>query len=162
MSPRYASRPRVVFDCNIFLQALVNPNGPSGRCKQLVDGGQVELFVSDQIIEEIIAVLNRPRIRQLAPALTIGVIKAFIEDIRIKSIFLKNIPDEFVFERDPKDSCYINLALIANAMFLVSRDRDLLDLMEKTTSSAREFQSRYPHLRITDPSAFLFAVSNQP
>ena len=34
--------PRVVFDCNVFLQALVNPNGAAGECKNLLDSGEIE------------------------------------------------------------------------------------------------------------------------
>lgn len=45
--------PAVVFDCNIFLQAVLNPNGAAGACKQLVDRGQVELFVSPQVLAEV-------------------------------------------------------------------------------------------------------------
>ena len=26
--------PKVVYDCNIFVQALINLNGPAGRCLQ--------------------------------------------------------------------------------------------------------------------------------
>jgi predicted nucleic acid-binding protein len=44
MSPSYTAVPKVVFDCNVFLQALVNPRGPSGRCKQLVDSGEIEFL----------------------------------------------------------------------------------------------------------------------
>lgn len=48
MSPTTPAIPKVVFDCNVFLQAVVNPNGPSGRCKQLVDRGAIELYVSSE------------------------------------------------------------------------------------------------------------------
>lgn len=94
---------KVVFDCNVFLQALLNPNGPAGQCNQLVDTGEVELYVSEEVLAEVAEVLSRPRIRKLAPALTIEVIEAFIVDLRLKSICLRNIPEEYHFERDPKD-----------------------------------------------------------
>ena len=78
--------PRVVFDCNVFLQALVNPNGAAGECKKLLDGGEIELFVSASVLSEIAEVLSRPKVRALAPNLTLEKIVAFIEDIRMKSI----------------------------------------------------------------------------
>ena len=88
----------------------------------------------------------------LAPALTIEVIEAFIADVRLKSICLRNVPEEYHFERDPKDTCYINLAIVAGAKFIVSRDSDLLDLMKPDGKAAGEFQRRYPMLKIINPS----------
>lgn len=53
-------------------------------------------------------------------------------------------------ERDPKDEPYLNLAIATKAEYLVTRDRDLLDLMHDSS-----FQQRYPDLRILDPVEFL-------
>ena len=157
----YPTVPRVVFDCNVFLQALVNPHGPAGQCKQLVDRGEVELFVSAEVLAEVSEVLSRPRVRKLAPDLTVEVIEAFITDIRLKAICLSNVPEEYRFERDPKDTRYINLALAANASFIVSRDHDLLDLMKPQRADAHEFQRRYPLLKIVQPVDLLAEVMSK-
>ncbi len=161
MSPITSAITKVVFDCNVFLQALVNPNGPAGRCKQLVDRGEVELFVSEEVLTEMAEVLSRPRTRKLAPALTIEVIEAFIADVRLKSICLQNVPEEYRFERDPKDACYINLAIVAGAKFIVSRDNDLLDLMNPNSKTAGEFQRRFPMLKIINPTDLLAEVESK-
>lgn len=161
MSPTTPAIPRVVFDCNVFLQALVNPNGPAGRCKQLVDRSEVELFISEEVLAEVAEVLSRPRTRKLAPALTIEAVEAFIADVRLKSICLQNVPEEYRFERDPKDEPYINLAIVARAKFIVSRDNDLLDLMKPNSKGAGEFQRRFPMLRIIQPSDLLTEIQLQ-
>ncbi|MGE0886012.1 MAG: putative toxin-antitoxin system toxin component, PIN family [Blastocatellales bacterium] len=161
MSPTAPAIPKVVFDCNVFLQALVNPDGPAGRCKQLVDRGEIELFVSEDVLAEVAEVLSRPRTREFAPALTLEVIEAFIADIRLKSICLRNVPEEYSFESDPKDEQYINLAIVAGAKFIVSRDNDLLDLMKPGIREAREFLRRYPMLKIVQPSDLLIEVETQ-
>lgn len=158
MSSAITTIPKVVFDCNVFLQALVNPSGPAGRCKRLVDRGAVELFVSEEVLAEVAEVLSRPRIRKLTPALTIEVIEAFITDVRLKSICLRNVPEEYRFERDPKDARYLNLAIAARASFIVSRDADLLDLMKPSSETAREFQRRFPLLKIINPADLLAEV----
>jgi len=147
--------PRVVFDCNVFLQALVNPQGAAGECKKLLDRGEIELFISALVLAEIAEVLVRPRVRQLAPALTLEKIEAFLEDIRLKAICLQNIPEEYRFERDPKDEPYLNLAIAAGASYLVSKDHDLLDLASRQTVEAQTFRTRYPLLTILDAPAFL-------
>jgi putative PIN family toxin of toxin-antitoxin system len=148
--------PGVVFDCNIFVQALLKPNGPAGACKQVVDEGAVTLFVSPQVLTEVAEVLARPRIRQLAAALTLTRIEAFFENITAKAVSITNVPAEFLFERDPKDEPYVNLAIVAGANYLVSRDRDLLDLMT-LEGAGHAFRQRYPTLTILDPVAFLQA-----
>ena len=161
MSPTTPAIPKVVFDCNVFLQALVNPNGPAGRCKKLVDRGEVELFVSEEVLAEVSEVLSRPRTRKLAPGLTIEVIEAFIADVRLKSICLRNVPEEYHLERDPKDERYINLAIVSGAKFIVSRDNDLLDLMNPNSKTAGEFQRRFPMLKIINPTNLLAEVETK-
>jgi uncharacterized protein len=147
--------PGVVFDCNIFLQALVNPKGAAGACLALFESGEIELYVSAQVLAEVAEVLSRPQVRQLAPSLTLGTIEAFVENIRNKAICLRNVPDEYHFERDPKDEPYLNLAMVANATYLVSKDNDLLDLMALQKAEARNFRLRYPMLKILTAPAFL-------
>jgi uncharacterized protein len=152
--------PAVVFDCNIFLQAVVNPKGAAGVCKAMVDSGEVNLFISIEVLTEMIEVLSRPRVRQLTPALSPEMIEAFLADITTKAILLHNVPEEFRFERDPKDEAYINLAIVAGAKYLVSRDHDLLDLMKMEREEGRAFRRRYPMLTILDPIAFLKEMKN--
>jgi putative PIN family toxin of toxin-antitoxin system len=147
--------PGVVFDCNIFLQALVNPKGAACACLALFESGEIELYVSAQVLAEVAEVLSRPKVRQLAPSLTLETIEAFVENIRDKAICLRNVPDEYHFERDPKDEPYLNLAIIANATYLVSKDNDLLDLMTTQKAEARNFRLRYPLLKILTAPAFL-------
>jgi predicted nucleic acid-binding protein len=42
---------------------------------------------------------------------------------------INEVPRVFEYPRDPNDEPYINLAIPARAKYLVSRDKDLLDLM---------------------------------
>jgi predicted nucleic acid-binding protein len=55
----------------------------------------------------------------------------------------------------------LNLAIEAQADFIVTRDNDLLDLMRWDTETGREFQKRFRSLRILDPVAFLKLVEQQ-
>ena len=69
--------------------------------------------------------------------------------------------DEFQYERDPNDEMYLNLAVVANAKYLISRDQDLLDLMTSSTGEARRFRSRYPFLRIMKAADFVREIESQ-
>ncbi|MGH9799868.1 MAG: putative toxin-antitoxin system toxin component, PIN family [Blastocatellia bacterium] len=147
--------PRVVFDCNIFVQALANEESDAAKALNLFDEDAVTLFVSDSVLDEIRDVLNRAYIRQLMPNITDQRVAALFQRLERKAIHIKNVPEEFRYERDPKDERYINLALVTNARYLVSKDKDLLDLMKPLTGISTSFFNRYPMLRILKASAFL-------
>ncbi len=147
--------PRAVFDCNIFLQGAANRNSPARKALRLFFDGAVTLFISDAVLAEIRDVLNRPRIRQQFPKLSDRLVNALLQKIERQAIPIKNVPEEYHFERDPKDERYINLALVTKAVFLVSRDNDLLDLMRTTTPEAQSFRLRYPMLTILNAPSFL-------
>ena len=77
------------------------------------------------------------------PSSTISpVVNAFLTKLSTMAILITNIPEEYRYERDPDDEMYVNLAIVANASYLVSRDQDLLDLMTTSTDIARQFRSR--------------------
>jgi len=59
-------------------------------------------------------------------------------------------PRVFELPRDPKDEPYINLAIAARARYLVTRDKNLLDL--KDDEALRRLARA---LTILDPAAFL-------
>ena len=44
---------RVVFDCNVFAQALLNPRGMAAQCLDLPRHGDVELFASEYVLQEV-------------------------------------------------------------------------------------------------------------
>ena len=60
------------------------------------------------------------------------------------------VPSLFSLPRDPDDEPYLNLALAADADYLVTWDKDLLDLMQDAT-----FRAQYPRLTILNPVALL-------
>ncbi len=50
---------------------------------------------------------------------------------------------------------YLNIAVETEAVFLVSRDNDLLDLMTDFTDEAKDFRRRYRLVNILNPVEFL-------
>src|SRR5215203_837855 len=102
---------------------------------RLVDTDVITLFVSQDILEEVRQVLSRPKIRQKNSTLTNERIGVFLRRLAEKAALVDDVQQHFTYARDPKDEKYINLALEVTATYLVSRDKDLLDL---TTSNAEE------------------------
>jgi len=100
-------------------------------------------------------VLRRPEVRHRLPGITDRIVNAFLTKLEAKAILTTNVPEEYHYERDPDDEMYINLAIVANASYLVTRDQDLLDLVTTSTDVARQFRSRYPFLRIMNSADFI-------
>lgn len=44
---------RVVFDCNVYFQALINEEGPAGKCVAAAFDGRVTLFITRFVMDEI-------------------------------------------------------------------------------------------------------------
>ena len=145
---------RVVFDCMVFLQGAGRPASPARACFRLVDEEQITLCLSREIVAEVRDVLTRSKVRHRFPLLTQAWVDEFLVTIESKSVFVPEVPHVFTLVRDPKDEPYVNLAVASQAQFLVSRDRDLLDLMNEPA-----FRRRFPNLQIVDPVAFLQAIA---
>lgn len=151
----YAESPRVVFDCNVYVQAIANENSPAARALDLLDAGTLTLFVSDAVLYELRDVLSRPVLRRILPGITERRVRALFQRLERHAIYIYNVPEEFRYERDPKDERYVNLALVANARYLVSRDKDLLDLVNPSLPASARFRSRYPMLKIMTVTDFV-------
>ena len=154
MSDAAAEPIRVVYDCNTFLQAMAAPAGPAGRCVQLALGGTVRLFVSPTVLAELREVASRAKVAaklRLTPQRTDG----FVNAIEAAATVVEGFPQPFIYDRDPDDAHYVNLALAAGAKLIVSRDKDLLDLTDSTKADGVDFRARFPDLRILSPVQFL-------
>ena len=104
---------RAVFDCMVFLQGAARRESPAGACLLLAELEAVELCLSEEILSEIRDVLSDELVQR------------FLAAIEKRAVVFPEVPRVFVYERDPKDEPYINLAIAAGASYLVSRDKDV-------------------------------------
>jgi putative PIN family toxin of toxin-antitoxin system len=148
-----------VFDCTVFAQALINPNGPSGACLAAAQLNQIDLFVSDYVIQEI-----RELPGKLPPrfGVTEERVNALIDDLAKYTELIRSVPKVFSYARDEDDAPYIDLAVAARADCIVSRDNDLLDLMKQETTDGLDFADRFPNLHILNPPALLQRLPKTP
>lgn len=149
-----AHRPRVVFDCMIFLQAAARRASPSGACLALAEQGILELYISSAILAEVQDVIGRPQIRAKFQQLTDDVVAEFVARIERIAVRVDEVGTGITLARDPKDEPYLNLAADCQADYLVSPDRDLLE-------GAASIAETITNLRIVDPVAFLAAIRAQ-
>jgi uncharacterized protein len=147
--------PGAVFDCVVFLQAAARETSPAGACFRLLIEATITLYVSPEILTEISEVLRRPKLRQRFKTVTPERVDAFLRELQNRAVLLNAVPEVFTYPRDPDDEPYVNLAVAARARYLVTWDKDLLDLANDATAEGSAFQQRFPDLRIVDPVAFL-------
>lgn len=148
-------KPRVVFDCNVLLQAAAREKSVAAKCLNLAESGHVQLCLSREVLTEVEEVLNRPEIRAHFQDLTDEIVGAFLKRLQKLSVLVRPVPKKFSYPRDEDDEPYINLAVEAGADFIISRDRDLLDLMMGHSTECKEFRQRFRTLRVVEPLEFL-------
>jgi putative PIN family toxin of toxin-antitoxin system len=138
---------RAVFDCVVFLQGAMRATGPAAACFRLVDGGAVQLCVCAELLAEVKDVLARPSLQRRYKTLAPENVAKFLAEVEAKAVLIPDVPPVFTYPRDHGDELYVSLAVAAGAGYLVSRDKDLLDLMDQTTVAGKDFGQRFPGLR---------------
>src|SRR5687768_8931483 len=148
---------RAVFDCNIFLQALANPLGSAGRCVQAALDGRFDLFLDRVVVDELIDVASRPVVARKLRILPTRV-SELITELNARAVFVNQVPAVFSYARDPDDAHYVNLAIATGAYLIVSRDKDMLDLMNDANPDGVRLRAQYPALHVLTPPAFLAVI----
>lgn len=154
-------KPRVVFDCNVLLQAAAREKSVAAKCLNLAESGLVQIYVSREVLAEAEDVLNRPEIRAHFPDLSDEIVGAFLKRLEKLSVIVRPVPKKFRYPRDEDDEPYINLAVAAGADFIVSRDKDLLDLMTGHADECKEFRQRFRPLKVIEPGELLKVVEKK-
>ena len=99
---RPLGRPRVVFDCNLFVQATAFSNSPAAACFRLVERGAVELFVSKPVLNEVRRVLGYKEVLEISPSLTEERIAAFLKRIIFRATLIRQVPHILDYPRGPR------------------------------------------------------------
>ncbi|HET6246477.1 MAG TPA: putative toxin-antitoxin system toxin component, PIN family [Tepidisphaeraceae bacterium] len=147
---------KVVYDCVVFVQGAGRRNNAARKCLGLVDNGTVQLCLSPDVIAEIEDVLNRPELLLRFPLIQSKDSQSLLLAARSNAMLLTNVPKAFHLPRDPDDEPYTDLAVAAQATFLVTwNDRHLTYLMRKDTPEGVEFTRQFPSLQIVNPPQFL-------
>ncbi len=144
------SPPKAVYDTVILLQAVTNPDGPSWAALALADSGRVRIVASEATVKEAEDVFVRPSVRKRFATLDDQRAGEFLGVYRSMAEIMEVVPRTVSLERDHKDEPFLDLAVESSATYLVTRDKDMLDLMAQP-----DFTARYPGLKILGPVALL-------
>jgi putative PIN family toxin of toxin-antitoxin system len=113
----------VVFDCNVVL-AAIGWRGTARRCLKLVAQRHLCLCATEAILAEydhVIPERLKEEVSEVNP-------RASLAWIRATSKRFEPAPLGKQRSRDPKDDPYLACALAANASYIITYDRDLLEL----------------------------------
>jgi putative PIN family toxin of toxin-antitoxin system len=113
---------RVVVDTNVVVSAAISVGKSYEFLLNAVLSGKCALVTSDEIINEIREVLCRPKFRLGKNEISsvVSALESLSNIIETKS--------KFSMAKDPDDDMFINAAYDGGADYIVSGDRDLLDL----------------------------------
>ena len=148
-------KPGAVFDCNLFLQAVGKGGNHAYRCLRLVEEGSLVLYMSEACLSEIDDVLRRPEVRAVFPMLDDARGDALMDWVRRHATMIDPVPHVFDYPVDPKDEPYIDLAIAAEAVYLVSWDKHIRRLASADNSDGERFRREHPSVSVKDPRTFL-------
>jgi len=138
---------RAVIDTNIFLRAVIKPQGTVAPILVRLEEGKFVLIYSQQLLDELVEKLELPRIRL---KYNLGA-----EDIeRLLTLIIRLgervEPDRKVnISRDPDDDMFIEVALAGKANYIVTGDDDLLVL------------EQFEEIKFIRPGEFLAILDKQ-
>jgi putative PIN family toxin of toxin-antitoxin system len=117
---------RAVIDTNILVRAVLRPRGAVGMVLSRLRHGGYTLLYSQALLDELVDVLNRPRIR-LKYHLTEEDIATVVRLVLLRGEAITPIA-HFSSCRDPKDDKFLDVAVGGRADVIVSADQDLLTM----------------------------------
>lgn len=132
---------RVVLDTNVLVSGLAYPASVPGRIIAAWRHGSIEVLLSAYILDELRRVLPRLAHRH---GLSTAEIDDLVDVLSIQAELVEPLPTQDAELRDPDDGPVLGSLVaalaMANADYLITRDKDLLQLAD-----------RYP---IVDPATF--------
>jgi putative PIN family toxin of toxin-antitoxin system len=118
-----------VVDPGVLVSALISPSGaPAAIVRKALDG-EIDLVVSPMLLAELRMVLERPKLRRYVDD---DERNAYLHLINRIAIHVEDPIDAQRISRDPDDDYLIALTRAANALALISGDKDLTTLPNST------------------------------
>lgn len=132
---------RAVVDASVLIRSLIRPQGSAGPVLSLLRDNAYTLVYSEPLLEELIDVLTRPRIRE-RQRISEEDVKTLLQLILMRGEAV--VPQRAISVcRDPEDNKVLEAAIAGKAEAIVSSDQDLLVL------------GQFEGIPIVDAAAFL-------
>jgi len=121
--------PRVVFDTNIFVSGFFPKKGTIFKILKAWQEGKCVVISSPKIIEEIVRVLNYPKIQKIKP-ISGEEIEELVAAILELAVVVPGKIRLAAIREDPEDNKFLEAAIEGQADYILSGDEHLLNLKE--------------------------------
>ena len=141
---------RVVLDTNVFVSAILSPEGQPARILELALEGRMKVVVSPSIVREIWQVFQYQKIKRLLKKRKLTPLEvedAILKILKVAFLTLDQLHLEGITS-DPADDMVICCAVEGQAHFIISGDKALTDL------------NSYQGIQIIEPAAFLQLIAD--
>lgn len=112
---------KVIFDTNVWISFLIGKR--LSFIKKYIVDGQIIIVTTQKLLDEILDVTSRERIRKYFPRESVAELIDLLETIAEK---VEIRPIRFI-NRDPKDNFLLDLIDLSKADYLITGDKDLLE-----------------------------------
>ena len=144
--------PLAVYDAMVMLQWAAQP--PGGRQHATVtalSNGQLRLAMSQKLFDEVRGIFFRPELQQRLPSLTPQHAAAILKKTLEFCDYFPDVPARFSLPQHSKDDHLFDLAIEAQAVYLVTWESRLLKLHRYDTPEAQSLRHLAPNLSILNP-----------
>ena len=115
---------RIIIDTNLWISFLITRDFT--KLDEIIFSRRSILVFSQELLDEFLAVATRPKFRRFFSA---SDIEEILETIDGYADFVK-VKTKIEICRDPKDNFLLSLSVDGKANFLVTGDKDLLNLIQ--------------------------------
>ena len=118
---------RVMLDTNVLVSVALVAKGASAYLVELWRDGELEIIVTEALIEEVVEVLRRPHIRRRYQVREPD-IQAVQHAMRRHGLMVPGVLEVEAVEDDPDDNTILAAAIEGEARYVVTGDQHLLRL----------------------------------
>jgi len=115
---------RIIIDTNLWISFLLTND--FSNLDEIIFSRQGTLVFSQELLDEFLEVARRPKFRRFFSISDIEVMLETIDEFADFEI----VQNQVEICRDPKDNFLLSLSVDGNADFLLTGDKDLLDLIK--------------------------------
>ncbi len=119
-----SKKKRIILDTNIWISFLITKD--LSKLDKTIFSGETVLIFSQELLEEFVAVVSRPKFKNL---ITKEDIINILEIIENEAEYVE-VTSQLDLCRDKKDNFLLSLAVDSKADFLITGDEDLLELKQ--------------------------------
>jgi len=131
---------KIILDTNLWISFLISKK--FNRIDELIENKKITLIFSDELIEEFVDVVSRPKFKKYFSKRDIEKILEYFDQFGE----LTKVTSDLKICRDEKDNFLLSLSVDSDADYLISGDKDLLVLEKIGETKIMTFTDFIEHI----------------